>query len=211
MCGPHMPEGRACLRVSIQTSRPKSKLGGKGLFSLHFQIIVHHWRRWGQEPKQGRNLEAGADAEALEGTVYSLLPLACSVCFLIEPRTISTRVAPPTESWACLHWSLIEKMPCSWLSWRHFFNWGSFLADDSSFCQVDTQNQQYRLPSFLRHISPIILTRSPVQTTANTKLFMWMVGIQAHTLILGQIFPVPILFLKLASHSASFTLVKWSY
>jgi hypothetical protein len=36
-------------------------------------------------------------------------------------------------------WSLIEKMPCSWISWRHFPNWCSFLCDNSSLCQVDTK------------------------------------------------------------------------
>jgi hypothetical protein len=32
----------------------------------------------------------------------------------------------------------IEKMPYSWIPWRHFLNWGSFLSDDSSLCQVAT-------------------------------------------------------------------------
>jgi hypothetical protein len=31
-------------------------------------------------------------------------------------------------------WSLIEKMPYSWISWRHFLTWGSFLYDNSSLC-----------------------------------------------------------------------------
>jgi hypothetical protein len=29
----------------------------------------------------------------------------------------------------------------SWISWRHFLKGGSFLYDNSSLCQVDTQNQ----------------------------------------------------------------------
>jgi hypothetical protein len=29
-----------------------------------------------------------------------LLPLACSICFLIEPRTTSPGMAPPTRGWA---------------------------------------------------------------------------------------------------------------
>jgi hypothetical protein len=41
--------------------------GGKSLFSLHFHIAVHHQRKSGQEFTQGRNLEAGADAGAMEG------------------------------------------------------------------------------------------------------------------------------------------------
>jgi hypothetical protein len=66
-----------------------------------------------------------------------LLPLACSACSLIEPRL-------PDQSWHHPQgdfppWSLIEKMPYSWISWRHFPNWSSFLCDNSSLCQVDTK------------------------------------------------------------------------
>jgi hypothetical protein len=32
-------------------------------------------------------------------------------------------------------------MPYSWISRSHFLNWSSFLCDNSSLCQVDTQNQ----------------------------------------------------------------------
>jgi hypothetical protein len=32
-------------------------------------------------------------------------------------------------------------MPYSWISWRHFLKGGFFLCDNSSLCQVDTQNQ----------------------------------------------------------------------
>jgi hypothetical protein len=38
-------------------------------------------------------------------------------------------------------WSPTEKMPYSWISWGHFLKGGSFLCDNSSLCQVDTQNQ----------------------------------------------------------------------
>jgi hypothetical protein len=43
----------------------QSNFEGKGLFGLHFHITVHHWRKSGQTLKEGRNLEAGADAEAM--------------------------------------------------------------------------------------------------------------------------------------------------
>jgi hypothetical protein len=59
----------------------------------------------------------------------------------IEPRTISPVMAPPTLGWSLSYWSLIEKMPYNWNSWRHFLNWGSFLSDDSSLCQVGTEKQ----------------------------------------------------------------------
>lgn len=47
--------------------------GRKGLFILYFHITVHHQRDSGQELSQGRVLEAGADAEAMEGSCL----LAC--------------------------------------------------------------------------------------------------------------------------------------
>jgi hypothetical protein len=39
--------------------------------------------------------EAGADAEAMEA-LTGLLLLACSACFLIEPKTNNPGMAPPT-------------------------------------------------------------------------------------------------------------------
>jgi hypothetical protein len=44
--------------------------GEKGSFSLHFHIAVYHQRKSGQELTQGRNLEAGVDAEAMKGDAY---------------------------------------------------------------------------------------------------------------------------------------------
>ena len=47
-----------------------------------------------------------------------LLPMACSACFLIEPRTISSGVAQPAT-----HQSPIEKMPfCLQRSVRRIFS-----------------------------------------------------------------------------------------
>jgi hypothetical protein len=54
----------------------------KGLFGLHFHIIVYHLKLSGQELKQGRNLEAGA--EAMRGAAYWLAPLGLLSLFLIE-------------------------------------------------------------------------------------------------------------------------------
>jgi hypothetical protein len=58
----------------------KATWAGKGSFGLHFHITVHHQRKSGQEIKQGWNLEAGADAEAIEGCCL----LACST-WLAQP------------------------------------------------------------------------------------------------------------------------------
>jgi len=61
----------------------KASWGGKGLFSLHFCIAVHNLRKSGQELKQGRNLETGADTEVMEECcLLSCSPMACSACFL---------------------------------------------------------------------------------------------------------------------------------
>ena len=48
----------------------------KCLFDLHFHISVHYLRKTGQKRKQGRNLEAGADAD----TVKECCLLACFPC-----------------------------------------------------------------------------------------------------------------------------------
>jgi hypothetical protein len=38
----------------------------KSLFGRHLHITTHHWRKLGQELEQSRDLEAGADTEAME-------------------------------------------------------------------------------------------------------------------------------------------------
>jgi hypothetical protein len=47
--------------------------------------------------------------------------------------------------WAVPTRLLIEKMPYSWISWRHFLKGGSFVCDNSSLCLVDKQNQPVQL------------------------------------------------------------------
>lgn len=57
------------------------------------------------EGSQGRNSNtAGFWRQELmqrlwSGANYWLAPMSCSVCFLIEPRTTSRGVAPPTIGW----------------------------------------------------------------------------------------------------------------
>jgi hypothetical protein len=62
-----------------------------------------------------------------------LLPLACSACFLIEPKTTSPGWQHPQGTLPPLitNW----EMPYSWISWRHFLKGGSFLYGNSSLCQ----------------------------------------------------------------------------
>jgi hypothetical protein len=54
---------------------------GKGSFVLHFHIIVHHQRKTGQKLNQDRNLEAGADAEAIECCLMACFPWFTQLSF----------------------------------------------------------------------------------------------------------------------------------
>jgi hypothetical protein len=80
----------------------KASWGGKGLFGLHFQIIVHHWRISGPELKQVWNLETGADTKAMEGAAYWLacpgllrLTTFFSQDYLISDGTTHDMLGPP--------------------------------------------------------------------------------------------------------------------
>jgi len=75
------------------------------------------------------------------GMLLACFPMACSACFLIEPKTTSPKMLQSTMGWTLPPWSLVEKISYSWVSWRHFLNWDCFFCDNSSLCQVDTQNQ----------------------------------------------------------------------
>jgi len=87
-------------------------------------------------------MEAGADAEAMEGCcLLACFPWLTQPAFLQNP-------GPPAQGWHHPQWagpshprSIIEKMPYSWVSWRHFLRGRSFLCVNSSLCQVDTPNQ----------------------------------------------------------------------
>ena len=110
------------------------KLGRKGFIQLIFPHCCSSLKKSGLELKQVREQEL---MQRLWRDVSSLLPLACSACSLIEPRLPAQRWHHPQGDLPT--WSLIEKMPYSWISWRHFPNWSSFLCDNSSLCQVDTK------------------------------------------------------------------------
>ena len=74
-----------------------------------------------------------------EGIAYWLAPYGL---FLLLSYKTSPEMAPHTIGWAHpSDRSLIDKVPYSWTSSRHFLNWGSFVSDDSSLRQVDTPNQ----------------------------------------------------------------------
>jgi hypothetical protein len=130
------------VRVSIPVQTwLRSKLERKEFI----QLALPHCN---SSPKEVRNLHrAGTWRQELmqrpwRGATTGSIPLACSACFLIEPRNTSPGMAPPTIDWTFTPAPLvIEQMPSSWISWRHFLSGSSFLCDKSNLCQVDTQNQ----------------------------------------------------------------------
>jgi hypothetical protein len=120
------------VRASIpaQTSWPRIKLGSLHCCSSPKEV------RTGTQAGQ----EAGADAEAMERCyLLACFPWLAQLAFLKNPRLPAQGWHHP--QWALPPWSLIEKMPHSWISWRHFLKGSPFLCDNSSLCQVDTQNQ----------------------------------------------------------------------
>jgi hypothetical protein len=68
----------------------KINLEGKGFFQLTLPQNRSSWKKSEQELKMNRNLQAGADVEAM------ILLIGCSACFLLKPRTTSPDVASPT-------------------------------------------------------------------------------------------------------------------
>jgi hypothetical protein len=129
-----------CLRVSIseQTNMTKKQLGEERVYLAYtftLLFITKGSQDWNSSRSGSRSWNRGHGGMFFTG----LLPLACSACSLIEPRL-------PAQGWhhpqgALPPWSLIDKMPYSWISWRHILTWNSFPYDNSNLCQVDTQNQ----------------------------------------------------------------------
>ena len=58
-----------------------------------------------------RNLEAGADTEAMEGAAYWLVPHGLLSLLSYRTQDHSPGMTPPTMNWALPHQSLIKKMP----------------------------------------------------------------------------------------------------
>ena len=71
------------ISIAVRRHHDQKQLGEERVyFSLHFHITGQHGGKSGQELKQWRNLEAGADAEAVEGCyLLACFFMACSACF----------------------------------------------------------------------------------------------------------------------------------
>ena len=72
----------------------KKQVGEKRVYLTYTSILLFTTER-----NQDRDsvLEAGVDAETMEGN------LACSACFLIEPRTTRPGMTAPIMGWALPH------------------------------------------------------------------------------------------------------------
>ena len=86
-------------------------MAGGGHVRLQSHITVHQCGKSGQEPQQGSNLEAGADAEAMEGAAHWLVPhgLLSLFCYTAH-RTTCPSMALHTMDWALSHPFSIKKM-----------------------------------------------------------------------------------------------------
>jgi hypothetical protein len=88
---------------------------------------------------QGRNLEVGADVEAMDGCCLLTAPHGLSS--LLSYRTQNHRSTPLTMDWTRLHQLLIKNMSYrlaySTVLGRHFLSWGFHLSNGSSLCQAD--------------------------------------------------------------------------
>ena len=128
----------------------KKQVGEERVYSAYTStllFITKGSQDWNSHRSGSRSWCRGHGRMLLTG----LFPQPCSACFLIEPKTTSPGMAPPTMGWALPIWSLVEKMPYSWILWRHFPNWGFFLCDNSSLCQVQYSNAIIYLDSARKH------------------------------------------------------------
>ena len=70
----------------LQGNTMIKQLGEKMIYlAINFHSTVHHQRKSGQEPKQGRNLEAGAEAEAMEAEAMDGYCLLVCSPWLAQP------------------------------------------------------------------------------------------------------------------------------
>jgi hypothetical protein len=115
---------------------PKKQVGEERVYSAYTSILLFITKGsqdWNSSRSGSRSWYRGHGGMFFTG----LPPLACSACSLIQPRLPAQRWHHPQGDLP--PWSLIEQMPYSCISWRHFLNWSSFLCDNSNLCQVGTK------------------------------------------------------------------------
>jgi len=112
--------------ITVMKRHDQKQLGEES-FSLPLSQHIYLQRESGQELKEIKEPGGGSWCRGHGGALLTdLLPMACSACFLIQPRTTSPGMAPPTMGGALSYQSLIKKVPYRFayksLSFRrHFF------------------------------------------------------------------------------------------
>jgi hypothetical protein len=76
-------------------------------------MAIHHQRKSDYKFKQSKNLEVGANGEAMKCTACWLSPQGKSLCFLINPRPSSAGLIPLTMALSILYQLVIKKIPYS--------------------------------------------------------------------------------------------------
>jgi hypothetical protein len=142
-CGPETISGSCCLAnclsqgfYSCTNIMTKKQVGEERVYSAYTSILLFITKGsedWNSSRSGSRSWCRGHGGMFFTG----LPPLAYSACSLIELRLPAQRWSHPQGAFP--PWSLIEEMPDSCISWRHFLNWSSFLCDNSS-CVKLTQN-----------------------------------------------------------------------
>ena len=128
--------------IPAQNIMTKKQIGKERVYSSYTSTLLFITKQVRTATHTGQGMEGRSWYRGHGGMLLTrLLLLGCSVCFLIESRTTIPGMVPPTMCCALLPWSLIEKMPYNLILWRHFLKGGSFLCDNSSSRQVDSQNQ----------------------------------------------------------------------
>lgn len=134
-----------------------------------------------------------------------LFPIASSASSLIEPRAISPGISPPIMDWTLPHQSVRKKRPYNLalhfsLMEAFFFDSGSLLFRDSSFCQVDITlaSTQYlmqlinMLSVFLRYngLSQELKSCSGPEPQQQTVALTMAFGSRLLSLLLSNFLPV---------------------
>jgi hypothetical protein len=112
----------------------KKQLGRKGFIRLTLPHCCSSPRKSGLELKQVRKQEL-MQRPWRDVTYWLASPGLLS---LLSYRTRDYQSRDGTLGWAFPTYN--------WISWRHFLKGGSFLCDNSSLCQVDTQNHIVHKP-----------------------------------------------------------------
>lgn len=110
------------------------------------KTVPHQYNVQGSQKRNSRQEPQGRKwGRGHRGYSLALLPIACSVYFMVAPRSTSPGKALCTKSRSLLRWSTVKKMyhklihrPIWW-----GLNWGYVFRNDSSLCRHKTRQPRY--------------------------------------------------------------------